>query len=443
MNTRPEDSNMAKCKWPELEGLGLCEEGKYEFNKFRFWRVVIAASVFYSFYYLGRLNWGICMPWIIEDLSISSTQAGVGASLLMWAYAVGTFLSGRFGERLGQRRVCLWGGIGTTVMNCLVALQTSLTAIFVPWTINGFIQGQAYAPINGMICNWYPKAGRGIATGIFATSMGISTIIAWAVTGWSVVNYGWRWAFTWPLIFLTLPLTLIFYFVSRNKPEEAGFPAYKETTQGISTQAEALRDDQISGVKAWKYLLGNWKFLFLCLASFAAYVARYGLLTWIPLYYAKTAGISMKNVPLLTFGTPIGMAIGPVVGGWISDRFFGAKRWQVIVMYCLLSIVILLTMAFIPIKIMGLTAGVILQILAGLLVLGMCGVLFTAACDFGGRKMAGTAVGTINFFNYLGAGIQGIIIGGILDSSGNWTLVWGLCAALLAVAAILASIARE
>ncbi len=443
MNTRPEDSNMAKCKWPELEGLDLCEERKYEFNKFRFWRVVIAASVFYSFYYLGRLNWGICMPWIIQDLSISSTQAGVGASLLMWAYAVGTFLSGRFGEQLGQRLVCFWGGIGTTVMNCLVALQTSLTAIFVPWTINGFIQGQAYAPINGMICNWYPKAGRGIATGIFATSMGISTIIAWAVTGWSVVNYGWRWAFTWPLIFLTLPLTLIFYFVSRNKPEEAGFPAYKETTQGISTQAEALRDDQISGVKAWKYLLGNWKFLFLCLASFTAYVARYGLLTWIPLYYAKTAGISIKNVPLLTFGIPIGMAIGPVVGGWISDRFFGAKRWQVIVMYCLLSIAVLLTMAFIPIKTMGLTAGVILQILAGLLVLGMCGVLFTAACDFGGRKMAGTAVGTINFFNYLGAGIQGIIIGGILDSSGSWTLVWGLCAALLAFAAILASIARE
>ncbi|MEW6107083.1 MAG: hypothetical protein AB1563_12105, partial [Bacillota bacterium] len=58
-------------RWPELEGLDLTADQKLYYDRFRFWRVVIAASVFYSFYYLGRLNWGICMPWIIKDLGIS------------------------------------------------------------------------------------------------------------------------------------------------------------------------------------------------------------------------------------------------------------------------------------------------------------------------------------------------------------------------------------
>ena len=50
--------------------------------------------------------------------------------------------------------------------------------------------------------------------------------------------------------------------------------------------------------------------------------------------------------------------------------------------------------------------------------------------DFGARKLAGTAVGFYNGFNYLGAGFQGILIGGVLHwSGGNWTLAFGTVAA--------------
>ncbi len=431
-----------KSRFPELEGLGLTPEQQMKYDRFRFWRVVIICSVFYSFYYLGRLNWGICLPWILDDLGITKTQAGVGATLLLWAYAAGTFLSGRFGEMMGQRRLCLLGGVGTTVLNVIVALQSTLTGILIPWTANGFIQGQAYAPINGMISNWYPKARRGFATGIFATSMGLSTIIAWAVTGFSVAYFGWRWAFTWPLLALTLPLTLLLYFVSRNKPEEAGFPPYKEQA-GISAKAEQLKDEQIKGLKAWGALFTNPKFMAMCVASFAVYVARYGLLTWIPTFYAETAEISLKSLPIMTFALPVGMAIGPAVAGWISDKIFGAKRWQMIASNAALCAVVLLLMAYVPIQKMGLAWAVVLQVLAGFFVLAVNGTLFTQACDFGGRKLAGTAVGTINLFNYLGAGFQGIIIGRILDVTGSWGAVWGLCGGLLVVTMILSIVVKE
>jgi len=49
-------------KYPEFEGLGLTEEQKLAYNKFRFWRIVIASSIWYSFYYLGRLNWVSACP---------------------------------------------------------------------------------------------------------------------------------------------------------------------------------------------------------------------------------------------------------------------------------------------------------------------------------------------------------------------------------------------
>ena len=430
-------------KYPEFEGLGLTEEQKLAYNKFRFWRIVIASSIWYSFYYLGRLNWGICMPWIIKDLKISKMDAGIVATGLLWSYAVGSFIAGRLGDTYGPRIMQTIGGIGTTILNIITSLQATLTGIFVTYTVNGFVQGQVYAPTNMLISQWYPKARRGFATGIFGTSMGISSLVAWAITGYTVANFGWRAAFIWPLLIFTLPTTLALRFLVRNKPEEAGFPPYKELTAGISTQAEQLKKEEIKGTHAWGILFRNWKFVFLCIASFMVYIGRFGLLTWLPLFYAETAGVKLKDVPLMTFALPLGMMFGPITAGWISDKFFKAKRFQMICCFFVGCITVLVLMAFIPIKVMGLPWAIVLQVLAGLFVLGINGALFTAACDFGGRTMAGTAVGTINLFNYFGSGLQGVLIGGILTVTGSWTIVFATIAGFMVIGTILVFATKE
>jgi OPA family glycerol-3-phosphate transporter-like MFS transporter len=435
--------NSQASKWPEFEGLGLSEPQKAAYNRFRFWRIVIACSIWYSFYYLGRLNWGICMPWIIKDLNITKMDAGIVATGLLWSYAVGSFIAGRVGDKYGPRIMQTIGGVGTTVLNIITSFQSTLTGIFIPFTINGFVQGQVYAPTNMLISQWYPKARRGFATGIFGTSMGISSLVAWAITGYVVANYGWREAFIWPLLIFTLPSTLALRFLVRNKPQDAGFPAYKELTEGISTKAEGLTSGDIEGAKAWILLFKNWKFVCLCIASFTVYIGRFGLLTWLPLFYAETAGIKLSAVPIMTFALPLGMMFGPISAGWISDKVFKSKRYQMICTYFVGCVTVLLLMAFIPIKVMGLELAIALQVLAGMFVLGINGSLFTAACDFGGRTMAGTAVGTINFFNYLGSGVQGLLIGGILTTTGSWTIVFGTIAGFMIVGTVLAFITKE
>ncbi len=433
-----------KIKWPEFEGLGLTEEQKLDYDRFRFWRIVIASSIWYSFYYLGRLNWGICMPWIIKDLHISKMEAGMVATGLLWSYAASTFLSGRFGEMFGNRLMQQFGGIGTTILNIITALQSTFTGVFAVFTANGFVQGLVYAPTNMLITQWYPKARRGFATGIYATSMGISSLVAWGITGYTVANYGWRAAFIWPLLIFTIPSTIALYFSVKNRPSDAGFPAYKELmAESISAKAEALKDEEIKGLRAWGLLFKNWKFMFLCIASFSVYIGRFGLLTWIPLYYAETAGIKLKAVPIMTFALPFGMMFGPAIAGWISDTFFKAKRFQMICTFFIGCITVLLLMAFIPIKTMGIPGAIALQVLAGFFVLGINGVLFTAACDFGGRKMGGTAVGTINLFNYFGAGVQGVLIGGILTYTGSWTIVFAVIAGLMIIGTILTFLTKE
>ncbi|HXZ95982.1 MAG TPA: MFS transporter [Burkholderiales bacterium] len=433
-----------RSRFPEFEGLELTEQQMIAYDRYRFWRITVMASVWYSFYYLGRLDWSFCIPWIINDLKITKFEAGMGATAILWAYALGVFLSGRFADKYGARIMDTIGGVGTTIMNIVIAGLSNLNFILGALFMNGFIQGQAYASTNGMISQWYPKSKRGFATGIYATSMGISTLVVWLITGYFVTNYGWRAAFTYPVLIFTLPITIVMFLVVRSKPEDADFPPYRETqTESISAQAEHYTQEETRGVKAWKILFANWKFMLFAAASMLMHVGRYGLLTWIPLYYAETSGVAISNIPAATVALPLGIMVGPLAAGWIADRFFRAKRYQVLNIYMGCFIVIMLTMAHFGIKEIGLYASFTLLVLGGFFVLGAVGDLFAAACDFGGRKMAATAVGVVDLFNYIGAGLQGVAIGGLLQWTGNWPIVFYTLSAATALGLILVNIVRE
>lgn len=214
-------------------------------------------------------------------------------------------------------------------------------------------------------------------------------------------------------------------------------------TESISAQAEHYTAEETGGIKAWKILFSNWKFMLYAVASFLLYVGRYGLLTWIPLYYAETSGVNLSKIPAATVALPLGMMVGPFVAGWISDTFFHAKRWQVLNIYMGAFVVVMITMAHFGIKEIGLYAAFGLLVLGGFLVLGAIGDLFTAACDFGGRKMAATSVGVIDLFNYAGAGLQGVMIGGLLEWTHSWPIVFYTLSATTLVGIVLVNIVRE
>ena len=95
--------NLGYTLYPELAAAGLPPAQQLEFANFRFGGILIPCAAWYSFYYLGRLNWGICLPWIIQDLHISRLAAGLCEAALLWGYATATFFAGRASDRFGAR----------------------------------------------------------------------------------------------------------------------------------------------------------------------------------------------------------------------------------------------------------------------------------------------------------------------------------------------------
>ena len=135
------------------------------------------------------------------------------------------------------------------------------------------------------------------------------------------------------------------------------------------------------------------------------------------------------------------MAFGAATNGWVSDKIFGSKRYLAIVLYMACATVMSLCMYKIPTS----------EVYLGLAVLFLCGFFvygpqssFWALCpDLVGHKRAGTAIGVMNFFAYLFAGLGEPLIGGFMDTHNDTSLVFLIVAAASAASATVALFIRR
>lgn len=396
------------------------------------WQVLLAFAGFYSFVYLGRFNFGLVIPLLLQELQISRTEAGFVTMAMMWGFGLGDLVHGRLSERLGFRHWITLGAYLTTLCNWLTSFGLSVLTLSVPWGVNGFVNAMCWSPGIALISQWWPRRDRGKAMGIVSTAGGIAMLLVWGITGWVAGVWGWRAAFRYPLLLLSAVGT-VFWLLVRDRPAAVGLPEYVEE-DSVSAQAETLSKEELRGLAPYRKLFSNWRFLIACHITGLGNIVRYGLLTWLPLYYAEVGGLDMKAVVAVTLAYPVGIASGPLLGGVISDKVFHGRRSPMIVISCLLTALVLTMIALTPPQ--HLVLGAVLLLLGGFtLALAPIGAL---AVDLAGRHMSGTAAGVLDAHGYLYAGFQAILIGWFLDISGrNWPVVFGVLALSRVLSALL------
>ncbi len=402
-----------------------------EYHRWK-WRVLLAFASFYMFVYLGRFNFGLVIPLLIENLHLTRTEAGFITMAMMWGFGLGDLFHGRLSERFGFRLWVMLGAVLTTVFNWLTSLGVSVITLLIPWACNGFVNAMCWSPAIALISQWWPRQERGKAMGIVSTAAGTAILMVWGITGWVAAEWGWRAAFRYPLL-LTLGMGILFWFLVRDRPSDLGLPDYIEEDP-VSAQAELVSLEELKGFGPYKKLFSNWRFLIACHITGLGNIVRYGLLTWLPLYYTEMGGFDLKSVVAVTVAYPLGVASGPFLGGIISDKIFKGQRSPMIVISCILTALVLTAIVFSPPQ--NFVLAVILLLLGGFTIaLGPIGAL---AVDLAGRRMSGTATGILDAHGYLYSGFQAILIGWFLDISGrNWPVVFGLLALSRVLSAVL------
>src|SRR5712691_1860955 len=98
----------------------------------------------YATYYLGRKGFSVTKARIRRELGVGEgTLATIDTGYLA-AYAVGQFLNGLIGDRIGARRLVSFGMLAAAVTCAAFGAGTGATALFVAFTLNGLAQSTGW-----------------------------------------------------------------------------------------------------------------------------------------------------------------------------------------------------------------------------------------------------------------------------------------------------------
>lgn len=398
----------------------------------------------YLFYYTGRQTFGFAIPGIQAELGIDKQTLGWISAAMLWAYAAGQMINGNLGDKFGGRRMMCLGAVASFLLNWLTSFGIGFKSLAAAWGANGLAQSMGWAPGSRLVSNWFGAHERGRAFGMYVLAAGLSSVLSFitSLVVLDVLHLDWRWIFRLPVILMLLG-GLVVWIIARDRPSAAGFADLQDEAGPQTSAAVVETTWQRYGVA-----LKNRRLLLAGLAIGFQNTVRYGLLIWVPVYFL---GKDFKDDPLgkwISIALPVGMALGAVTSGWISDRFCGSRRGGVIASFMILAAVAAMGMYLLP---AGHRLGLPVLFLAGFFAYGPQSAFWALAPDLMGRERVGTAVGVMNFFAYAMAGLGEPFIGWMIQhnpfasSPGveSVALVFPLVSAAAMCSAVLALLIRR
>lgn len=411
----------------ETARFGYTDREYRKFQKYA-WLYLLMFSLLYCFLYCTRLNIGSATPYLVE-MGWTESTIGILTGTLFWTYGIGQLVNGRLSELVGPAKFIIAAVVLSALANFLVATQSAdaVVMLAILWGANGFFQSMGWTPGLAAMTKWWPGKRRGFATGFLNAFSGFGQVAAYLAV---LVAYkwfpamGWKAGFIIPACFPLLVLAVYLSFV-KTTPAQAGLPDYVEEDAGKT--AEELRMRQIVAEKGalypYKYILSNRAFLLWILIAFLSGLARYGLSTWIPLFF-KEQGLSAEASVASSVILPVGMGIGTLIVPWLADRFCANNRLPAAILSAVVGAIT--TMAVFALDATVKSQLILVEgmlFISGFCIYAINGIVFAYATDIGGRVFSGTCSGMLNFAAYLGAAVQSVVYGFILDS-GGWAIVF-------------------
>lgn len=98
----------------------------------------------YFCYYFGRKYFGIVTPSLIEEGVLTKNQIGLVQTGFLAIYALGQFVCGALGDKLGPKKLIYVGMITSGVATLAIGLFPYFGIVFVAYAINGLAQSSGW-----------------------------------------------------------------------------------------------------------------------------------------------------------------------------------------------------------------------------------------------------------------------------------------------------------
>jgi len=393
----------------------------------------------YAFLYWGRYNLTVAKSALGDLMTNEDFGLIFGAGTVVYAFSF--LVNGPLTDRIGGKKAILIAAGGTATMNFVMGLMlqsiltapdaasAKLTGLYsVLYAANMYFQSFGAVAIVKVNASWFHVRERGGFGGIFGMMISMGLFFAFDVSGRVLrlaegMGPGGMQAKWWVFYAPALVLGIMFFveiFLLKDRPGQAG---HADFDTGDASSGE---DDKPIPLKVLLPRILTHPVIFtVALIEFCTGVLRNGTMHWVDIYMktgADKGGLGLAPDHFLRSNWGLILMIAGIVGGnvagWVSDKVFQSRRAPAAG-----GLYFVLFMAGIGLY-FSLKTPWALGVMAFLMqtaVIGTHGLLSgTATMDFGGRKAAGTAVGMIDGFVYLGTALQSVSLGYLTTKS--WAL---------------------
>jgi MFS family permease len=369
--------------------------------------------------YLDRVCISVTAPAMRRDLGLSAVEMSFVFSAFTLAYAMFEIPTGRWGDRVGTRRVLLRIVAWWSTFTIATGAAFSYTSLLVTRFLFGAGEAGAWPNVAITFSRWFPQRERGRAQGIFfsgahlaggLTPLLVTALLAyfhWRTLFMMFGSIGFIWAFAW-------------YRWFRDTPAE--HPAVSaEEREYIERGRGTIVHDHSGGLALWKRLFANRTVVFLCLMYFTQVYGFYLYITWLPTYLKDQRGFSSVALGILA-GLPLTLsAVADVLGGLTTDAVtarFGLRIGRAAVGAASLAAagVFLIAGTFVSNSVLA----AILISLGAASSNFLLGAAWGTCLDIGGNH-AGVISAAMNSSGAVGGILSPIIVGFVVQHFGTWT----------------------
>jgi sugar phosphate permease len=286
------------------------------------WRIPVVFGVTFFVNYLDRNNLALALPIIANEFGWSDKQTGEYGQYLLGAFFLALGLSNIFlsplAQRIGPRRSVILAIASFSVVTMLQApLGQYLIILIMLRLLLGIGEGFHVPMMSEITSRWFPRNERSRANAIWNVGILLATALGPLILVPLITSIGWRPAFAVLGIagmLISIPLVLL---VVRDEPRrEDGVSeaelAYIRRGSGAEVSSE-ITAPSVSYLRLPSFWL-------MTLAGTLNAFCGFGVLNWLPTYFARTKGINFSGL-----GWPLAIifsagVVGVLVMAALGDR---------------------------------------------------------------------------------------------------------------------------
>jgi sugar phosphate permease len=374
--------------------------------------VFILLALGYLFVYFHRLCPAVVAKDLMRDLQAGATLIGWLGSAYFYPYAFMQLPAGLLSDSWGPRRTITVFFIVASAGSVVMGLAST-----VGWAIFGRVLvgvgiAMLFVPTMKVLTRWFRVDEFATMTGLLMAVGGLGVLSATAPLAYLSEALGWRMSFV-IIGAATLLLAAAIWVFVRNTPEEKGLPPVESAA--VAPGQPPARVGLWRGVGLVLSTPRFWPLAVWFFAACGSFFSFGGL--WGGPYLMEVHGLSKTQAGGVLSMLAWAMIVGSPTLSWLSDKVLRSRR-QLLVGASALLVLLTAVLVFWP----GLLGPASLYVWCFLFSVSSSAIVvipFTSSKELFPVEMAGTAVGLVNLFPFLGGAVYQPLLGWMLEAQGR------------------------